>query len=242
MKKPQAIIFDVDGTLIDHERAAQQALLTVKSARREFDEVNIERLHELWTEDFNTFWKPVVTGEISLEENRVIRFLRIFRSLGLDSSREDAAETALIYGRTYDSEIRGIPGASELIRELRKDGIGIGIVTNNTYDNQIVKLKKSGYEGQFDYIVTSERTGAMKPDPAIFESALELSGKPAESTVMIGDSFGEDIIGAHNAGLKPVWFNRFNKPHPTAQFKFVTLNSYLPTESALRAILNSGTA
>jgi FMN phosphatase YigB (HAD superfamily) len=62
--------------------------------------------------------------------------------------------------------------------------------------------------------VISEEVGVTKPDPRIFGIALDRLGQRPESTVMVGDAWGTDIVGAHAAGLHAVWFNRFGAPSP----------------------------
>lgn len=67
----------------------------------------------------------------------------------------------------------------------------------------------------FDHIIISGEFGKGKPDPAIFEHALESSGASKETTWMVGDNPKTDILGANRAGITSVWLNRFNKkPHP----------------------------
>ena len=75
-------------------------------------------------------------------------------------------------------------------------------------------LAEHGVATCFDPIVISEELGRRKPHPAIFEAALSAAGCEASEAVFVGDSFGDDVVGAHNAGLQVVWINPKNEPAP----------------------------
>jgi putative hydrolase of the HAD superfamily len=60
----------------------------------------------------------------------------------------------------------------------------------------------------FKRVILSEEIGVNKPHLELFEYALEISGAQKDSTLMIGDAFESDIIGAANAGLHQMFFNR----------------------------------
>ncbi|MBI3783221.1 MAG: HAD family hydrolase [Deltaproteobacteria bacterium] len=66
----------------------------------------------------------------------------------------------------------------------------------------------------FDPIVISEEMGRRKPHPAIFEAALAPLGYHPAEAIFVGDSIGDDIVGAHNAGLPSVWINPDASPIP----------------------------
>lgn len=70
---------------------------------------------------------------------------------------------------------------------------------------------------QVDLLVTSEDVGVAKPDPVIFYHTLQRCGITADAAIMVGDSWSNDIIGAHAAGLRAIWLNRRNEccPDPT---------------------------
>jgi beta-phosphoglucomutase-like phosphatase (HAD superfamily) len=89
----------------------------------------------------------------------------------------------------------------------------MAIVTNNSVAEQIEKLSALDIARYFDTIVISEDVGVIKPDPKIFAFALERLGAKAHEAVMVGDSLANDIAGAINAGIAPVWLNR--KAHET---------------------------
>lgn len=228
MADVELVIFDADGTLVDHDRALERAWGKVKYLVPEMRTLGTERIKELWGMDFRTYWQDLVTGEITLDENRILRVGRMFDRLGIDSSREFVEKIARIYGAEYDSGIEPIAGASDAVTFLRRNGVRTAIVTNNIYSNLMYKLRKCGMAGLFDQITTPERLGILKPAREIFDEVLTGQDVDADHTVMVGDSFAEDIVGASNAGIRPVWFNRFRKARPEASFPFLEIHGYVP--------------
>jgi HAD superfamily hydrolase (TIGR01549 family) len=63
-----------------------------------------------------------------------------------------------------------------------------------------------------DRVVTSADVGAAKPDPAMFERALEVAGSSAEDSVHVGDSLDNDVRGAGAAGIRAVLVQRDGEP------------------------------
>lgn len=87
----------------------------------------------------------------------------------------------------------------------------LGVITNgNTYP------ERCGLAGVFRVCVYSQEEGVSKPDPRLFEIALERVGiEPAEA-LHVGDSLESDVAGARAAGLRAVWLNRDGAPNETS--------------------------
>lgn len=78
------------------------------------------------------------------------------------------------------------------------------VLVSNFYGNIETILKDFRLE-YFEHIVESAVVGVRKPDPAIYRLGVEATGFPAEQVVVVGDSFGKDIIPARTVGCKTVW-------------------------------------
>ena len=81
---------------------------------------------------------------------------------------------------------------------------------------QFRKMESSFISKYFKHIITSERVGVKKPNPAIFNFAMELSGAKSSESIMIGDNFEADILGAKSVGMETV-FCDFNGEFPLLQ-------------------------
>jgi HAD superfamily hydrolase (TIGR01549 family) len=75
-------------------------------------------------------------------------------------------------------------------------------------------LSDHGVAGFFDTTVISAEFGRRKPHPEIFAAALQAVGVSADDALFIGDSIGDDVVGAHNAGVPVVWLNGTSTPLP----------------------------
>jgi len=100
-----------------------------------------------------------------------------------------------------------IEGAPELVRTLKNQGYRLGVVSNA--EGRVEQdLNAAGYSGLFETVVDSHHVGVEKPDPRIFEFALERMGVPADTAVFLGDVPAVDVAGAEAAGLTPLLLDR----------------------------------
>jgi FMN phosphatase YigB (HAD superfamily) len=83
----------------------------------------------------------------------------------------------------------------------------MAIITNGFKEVQYEKIHKSELSKYFRKIFISEEIGAQKPGRKIFEHAIKSMNAPKKSTLMIGDSWEADIVGAMNFGIDQVYYN-----------------------------------
>ena len=100
------------------------------------------------------------------------------------------------------------PGTERMLSEL-KQHFTLGAITNGNAD-----IALCGLGDYFDFSVHSEEVGASKPDPRVFDYALNLSGFLPHEVIHIGDDPVRDIIAAKKVGMKTVWANIDNNNWP----------------------------
>ncbi|MEK5247417.1 HAD-IA family hydrolase [Bacillus sp. FSL R9-9530] len=83
----------------------------------------------------------------------------------------------------------------------------VGIITNGSTQRQKAKIMNTGLNEYFDTIIISEEVGFSKPDKRIFELALNKLKVQSEDVLFVGDDLEKDIAGCQNANIKGIWFN-----------------------------------
>lgn len=104
------------------------------------------------------------------------------------------------------------------------------IITNGFSEVQLKKIKNSKMEHYFQTITDSEMVGVKKPNPQIFEFALQSAKASKGSSLMIGDNLEADVLGALNSGLDAIFFNvrQENMPNDIKQINgLLELKNYL---------------
>ena len=136
----------------------------------------------------------------------------VFRRVGMIRNFEDYFEKVF---RAF-AGIRGwelYPETRSVLRDLKKTGFVLGIISN--FDSRILTVCTDLQIFQFlDSIHISSRTGSVKPDPQIFQKALQHHHLMPHEAVHVGDSVKDDVMGAQSAGLIPVYLNRRQDPDP----------------------------
>lgn len=101
---------------------------------------------------------------------------------------------------------RPIAGMIELVRELRRASVPVGIISNS--EGHLSELvAELGWSSDFDVVVDSGRLGVDKPDPRIFLHACTELRVPASELLHVGDAWEADVNGALGVAAHAVWFD-----------------------------------
>lgn len=96
-----------------------------------------------------------------------------------------------------------LPGVPEALYRLHAMGLQLVVVSNSDGSvEQLLETKQLRY--YFDVVIDSHVVGVEKPDPRIFEIALERSGAKPDQTLHVGDFYHFDVVGARAAGIHPL--------------------------------------
>ncbi len=95
------------------------------------------------------------------------------------------------------------------LKTLKGRGLILGLLTNLTkgVDSLLEKLELKGYLG---FAISPSEVGVDKPDIRFFQAALERAGVSPSEAIHVGDQYEVDVLGARNAGIKPILIDRYN--------------------------------
>ncbi len=127
------------------------------------------------------------------------------------------------------------PHARPVLEGLRAAGIRVAIVSNAAFPPRSMRdqLRYLGIFDLFDATVYSSEFGVRKPNTAIYEEALRLTGVPANRALFIGDRLREDIRGPRRCGISAVLTHEFRQEEPAAEMEV----EVLPNLSGLTALV-----
>ena len=201
------VFFDLDHTLWDFD----------KNSELTFDGI-FNRIHpEIITKQFiekyvpinQVCWKLYQYDKITHEELRYKRLKNSFDAINYAISDEEIDEISIDYIRFLPENNHLFDGAIELLEYL-KPNYNLHIITNGFADVQFKKINNSKIANFFHTVTNSEMAGVKKPNPTIFDFALDLAKAKKENSIMIGDSLDADVQGALDAGLDAIYFNEKN--------------------------------
>ena len=123
-----------------------------------------------------------------------------------------------------------VEGGLEVIETLHARGYKLGIISNLVGENEIPDwLRDDGLDKYFDALVLSSVCGLRKPDPRLFEIALNQAGLSPGEVWFCGDSMRADVMGAHGAGIFPVLYEGFadaDNPAPDPGFPMLRIGDW----------------
>lgn len=113
----------------------------------------------------------------------------------------------ITYHNTKFAMLKIQPDAFSTLLYLKSKSYKVGLITNGKELKQWEKLVRLGIYPFFDEIVTSESVGVEKPDPEIYEIAMNRLNVTSGTSIMIGNNFDVDIMGAYNVGMQSMIIN-----------------------------------
>lgn len=209
--KYKSLFIDLDDTLWDtchNNKECLKEIYTDYHFNRYY--FSFEAFYDEYMPNNNRLWEQYRNHEIDRHTLIVERFRYVLRPLGIGD-----VETVLKINRDFlqrtTTKTRLIPGAVELLKYLRPS-YRMFILSNGFREVQSQKIIHSGLASYFERMVLSEDANIQKPHKGIFDFALKNTNSRRVETLMIGDSWDADIVGARNAGIDQLWFNPGNLP------------------------------
>jgi len=212
------IFFDLDHTLWDFESNSKKAFETI-FIKNEVD-IDFNDFISTYSPINHKYWKLYREDKVSKEDLRYGRLIETFDTLQYKTSESLIHTLSKEYIDYLPNHNLLFDGAIDILNYL-KPKYQMHIITNGFEEVQHKKMHNSDLLPFFDQIITSEEVGVKKPNPKIFNYALEKSKAIANESIMIGDNFEADILGAKSVGMHTI-FCEFNGEIATE--KVITVN------------------
>ena len=104
-----------------------------------------------------------------------------------------------------------------LLGQLKEAGFKLAVVSNREFPYQ-QELDQLGVSEYFDLLLAAGEVQSYKPEPGIFEAALQRMDLTPEAAMYVGDNYFADVVGSQRAGLRPVLYDpRGVYPHATCE-------------------------
>lgn len=210
--KIQHIFFDLDNTLWDHRK---NAYLTIKDLFEKEEitlnySIDFEEFHSAYHEINEKLWEQIRDGEIDKEYLRKHRFYDTFKRFGIDDLNlsmffeEHFLDKILNYNHLVES-------ADVILDYLKSKNYTLHIISNGFQEVTERKCILSGIDHYFNTITSADSVGIRKPNPEIFEYSLNLAKARKEESILIGDDWIADVVGAQNFGMDVIFFDVLNE-------------------------------
>lgn len=203
------IFFDLDNTLWDFIKNSKITLENL------YQEHQVEEKHNIpfstWYNHYydinEQLWAEYRDHKITKEELKDSRFKKAFQSVGIQhTTLPEAFEAVYLNHLPKNNYLRD--GAQELLDYLKaQNQYQLHIITNGFKDVSLKKIKGSGIEHYFNVVVSAEDVNTRKPDPKVFQHALDKAKASKEESIIIGDDYIADIEGGLRFGIQAIFYN-----------------------------------
>jgi putative hydrolase of the HAD superfamily len=225
------LFIDLDRTLWDFEKSAQQTFEAIytKHQLKDLGVPSLDEFKVFYTKHNNRLWSYYRKGQIKKEVLSVQRFELTLKDFSIDDT-ELAKKMADDYVNLSPTMVSLFPYTHEILAYLKSKYV-LHIITNGFEEVQQKKLDSANLRQYFTHIITSEMAGAKKPESEIFDYAFNLTGAKKDESLMIGDDFKVDILGAKSLGMDQVFVNynrvRHSEKASYEIFALKTMESFL---------------
>lgn len=200
------LFFDLDDTLWAFSYNARDTFEEMYR-KYEYDRYfrSFQHFYELYERRNVELWAEYADGKVTKDELNRQRFLYPLEAVG-----EGDAALAKAFSEDFFAVIptksRLMPHAREALEYLAPK-YNLYILSNGFQELQCHKMRSAGIDRYFKKVVLSDDIGVLKPWPEIFHFAMSATQSELRDSLMIGDSWDNDITGARGVGMHQVYYN-----------------------------------
>lgn len=183
----KAVIFDLDDTLYSEKEYVRSGYQKIAEVIPEVDNA-AEKLWDLFEEK-----RPAIDELLKME----------------NIQSEEVKQKCLHAYRFQIPDIHLYDGVCEMLKEFKKNGLKLGIITDGRPEGQRAKIQVLDLENMVDEIIVTDEFGGpefRKPNPIAFQIMKEKLGVEYEEMCYVGDNIKKDFISPENLGMRCIWF------------------------------------
>lgn len=202
------VFFDLDHTLWDFDKNSALAFEKIFKINQII--INIDDFLFHYQAINFQYWKLYRDEKIDKEVLRFGRLNDTFSALNYSMEKEIIHKLSIDY-ITHLTDNNYLYNDAIAILEYLHEHYNLHILSNGFEEVQSKKLTKSNILHYFKTITNGESIGVKKPNPQIFHYAIEKANTSISQSIMIGDGYEADVLGALGIGMDVIFFDEFNK-------------------------------
>jgi putative hydrolase of the HAD superfamily len=202
LKNIKGVFLDLDDTLYNYQACHEKAIIAC------YKQFSTKINKDSSFEEFNDLYRKnrdIITERLYPSgacRSRLFAFKEMFEKMKLQDAWILALEYQNLYWNTIIKNMKLESDAKNFLKDCKKHGLVVCILSDMLCETQILKLQKLGISNYINYLITSEEVGFEKPNKQIFEFALKKSGLNPHEVIVVGDSEEKDIAGAKTLNIK----------------------------------------
>jgi putative hydrolase of the HAD superfamily len=205
MRTYDHLFFDLDNTLWDFTTNSRLAMEQTLIQNELLSRISsFEDFFKVYEQINQSLWREYHLKTITKQKLIVERFSRSMQAFGIHDYDWNELNSHYLENMALQTHL--FPGTMETLSTLKSKGYQMHIITNGFREVQYSKLNNCGLAGFFTKVFISEEIQTTKPHRQIFEHALKSTNASKKRSIMIGDSWETDIIGALNFGMDQIMF------------------------------------
>ncbi len=198
------VFFDLDHTLWDFESNSAKTFDFI--FKENAVTIDMNAFLAIYKPINHRYWKMYREEKVSKSILRYQRLKESFDALNYSISDELINHLSKVYIDNLPNYNQLFEGTIDVLNYLEPN-YEMHIITNGFDEIQDLKLRRSGIRKYFDQVITSESVGVKKPNPKIFDFALQSANALPEHSIMIGDNLEADVQGALNMNMSAIFCN-----------------------------------
>jgi HAD superfamily hydrolase (TIGR01509 family) len=213
LTRVQAVVFDMDDTLLNWRQAEQAAIAQLAALHFAAHDVPADQVRDVYNavmaENFAA-WKA------KREWMYIDVRLRLLNERLRTHDRLKVEDLVATFSREATSKLEFLEGAEDAMRAARGSGRKTAILTNGRSEVQRPKVFAFGLHTEVDFVGITGELGVWKPDAMAFRLVLDNLGVEPAHALMVGDNEDFDITPAKALGMQTCWVDPQGRSHPDA--------------------------